>query len=111
VLRGGAARAKLSLAERVFICEEETCGNVMDRDLNAALNLAHMAQRGVNATALASAHVADTETETQNARRGQVSLGRAEHSPSKREVSTETSQGCEALALAPHARGGSDSLL
>jgi putative transposase len=30
----GAVRAKLSLAERVFVCDEEACGHVQDRDLS-----------------------------------------------------------------------------
>lgn len=33
----GAAKDKLSLSERVFVCED--CGSMMDRDLNAAINL------------------------------------------------------------------------
>ena len=37
----GAVRAKLTLAERVFVCE--SCGARLDRDLNAALNLAALA--------------------------------------------------------------------
>jgi transposase len=38
----GTVKAKLTLSERVFACEE--CGLVITRDLNAALNLARMAQ-------------------------------------------------------------------
>lgn len=37
----GAVRAKLTLAERKFICE--SCGTRLDRDFNAALNLAALA--------------------------------------------------------------------
>jgi IS605 OrfB family transposase len=37
----GAVKTKLTLAERTFICE--TCGMVLDRDLNAARNLAALA--------------------------------------------------------------------
>jgi putative transposase len=36
----GTVRAKLSLDERVFHCE--TCGLTIDRDVNAAINLAQM---------------------------------------------------------------------
>jgi putative transposase len=41
----GAVRAKLTLAEREFACQ--SCGARMDRDLNAALNLAALADRVV----------------------------------------------------------------
>ncbi|MCA1672442.1 MAG: transposase, partial [Actinobacteria bacterium] len=37
----GAVRAKLTLAEREFVCE--LCGTRLDRDLNAARNLAALA--------------------------------------------------------------------
>jgi len=37
----GAVRAKLTLAERQFVCD--SCGTRIDRDLNAALNLAALA--------------------------------------------------------------------
>jgi putative transposase len=51
----GWVKAKLTLAERTFTCE--ACGLVMDRDLNAARNLAKLAQ-----------HVAQSGWETPNAR-------------------------------------------
>lgn len=35
----GIVKAKLSLKERVFKCSNDDCGLVMDRDLNAALNI------------------------------------------------------------------------
>src|SRR5690606_26948896 len=38
----GAVKAKLSLAERVFICDG--CGMVLDRDINAARNILAVAQ-------------------------------------------------------------------
>jgi putative transposase len=50
----GWVRAKLALAERTFHCE--ACGLVLDRDLNAACNLAKLVQ-----------HVARSGRETQNA--------------------------------------------
>jgi putative transposase len=50
----GWVKAKLTLAERTFQCE--ACGLVLDRDLNAARNLAKLVQ-----------HVARSGRETQNA--------------------------------------------
>ena len=40
----GQVKEKISLSERVYRCENETCKLVIDRDLNAALNLAALAQ-------------------------------------------------------------------
>lgn len=56
----GEARAKLSLHERTYTCEH--CGLVIDRDLNAAINLAAYGRRELN--------VAGSGLETVNARRG-----------------------------------------
>ena len=72
----GWVRAKLTLAERTFICE--ACGSRLDRDLNAARNLAKLAQ-----------HVAQSGWETRNARgadhrtqpAGQVAMKRVPSSP------------------------------
>jgi len=36
-------RAKLTLAEREFVCD--TCGTRIDRDVNAAMNLAALAEQ------------------------------------------------------------------
>jgi putative transposase len=94
----GAVKAKLSLPERLFTCENAACGHVQDRDLNAALNLAHMASQHAQAEGL-QCHVAATGAETLNARRGQVRLDPAEHSPVKREGSPDSSQRGNALAL------------
>ncbi|MEU4835200.1 IS607 family element RNA-guided endonuclease TnpB [Streptosporangium sp. NPDC023615] len=55
----GAVRAKLALSERTYTCTE--CGLVLDRDHNAALNLAALA-----------ADVAQSREETLNARGGAV---------------------------------------
>ena len=69
----GTVKAKLSLSERVYHCEE--CGLVIDRDLNAAINI----------------QVAGSAPETLNARGG--SVGRAHpkggtmRHPAKREPS------------------------
>jgi putative transposase len=72
----GWVKAKLTLAERTFTCE--ACGLQLDRDLNAARNLATLAH-----------HVAQSGWETQNARgadqktqpAGQVALKREPSSP------------------------------
>jgi transposase len=81
----GAVKAKLSLTERVFTCDQPACGHVQDRDLNAALNLAHAAARSAQAEGL-QCSVAATEAETLNARGGQVSLvACGQHGSAKRE--------------------------
>jgi Putative transposase DNA-binding domain len=76
-------KAKLTLAERTFHCE--ACGLMLDRDLNAARNLAKLAQ-----------HVAQSSWETQNARgadqktqpAGQVATKREAGSPFGNETAT-----------------------
>ena len=69
----GAVKAKLSLSERVYHCEE--CGLVIDRDVNAAINI----------------QVAGSAPETLNARGGSVRQTRLEcgtmRHPAKREPS------------------------
>ena len=42
----GAVKAKLALSERQYVCEE--CGTVLDRDVNAAVNLARLAASGAD---------------------------------------------------------------
>jgi len=42
--RCGHVKATMSLAERVYVCDNATCELVIDRDLNAALNLAALAR-------------------------------------------------------------------
>jgi len=74
----GCVKAKLTLAERTFACE--VCGLQLDRDLNAARNLATLAQ-----------HVAQSGWETQNARgadrktqlAGQVAMKREPSGPAR----------------------------
>ena len=96
----GAAKAKLRLAERVFTCDDDACGHVQDRDLNAALNLARMADRHAQAEGISS-YVARTGRFTPTARGGQVSLvGPDQHSPVKREASSDASRRSDAPALA-----------
>ena len=95
----GTARAKLPLSERVFACED--CRLVIDRDLNAALNLARMAQHHEQAEGRSMCYVARTGREAQNARRGQVRPSTpAGHSPLKREDPTGSPQTRKSLAVA-----------
>jgi putative transposase len=68
----GWVRAKLSLAERTFNCE--VCGLVLDRDLNAARNLAKLVH-----------HVAWSGRETRNACGGDVRPGLTGQTPRKQE--------------------------
>jgi putative transposase len=71
----GWVKAKLTLAERTFTCE--ACGLEADRDLNAARNLAKLAQ-----------HVAQSGWETRNARGADMSPGTFGQTASKREAGT-----------------------
>jgi putative transposase len=71
----GWVKAKLTPAERTFTCE--ACGLRIDRDLNAASNLANLAQ-----------HVAQSGWETQNARGADISPGRLGRTALKREASS-----------------------
>jgi putative transposase len=95
----GTARAKLALSERVFSCA--ACRLVIDRDLNAALNLAQMARRRAQTEGMTKCYVARTGRETQNARRGQVSPAtQGRRSPVKREDPTGSPHAREGLAVA-----------
>jgi putative transposase len=69
----GWVKAKLTLAERTFCCE--ACGLKVDRDLNAARNLARLTQS-----------VAQSGWETRNARGVDVSPGLAGQTTTKREA-------------------------
>jgi putative transposase len=71
----GWVKAKLPLSQRTFNCE--ACGLGLDRDLNAARNLAKLAQ-----------HVARSGRETPNARRVDVRPGLAGRTALKREAGT-----------------------
>ena len=75
----GAVKAKLALSERTFVCTE--CGVILDRDLNAARNLA----------ALVEWHVAGSGSETENGR------------GADRETGLVPAGGCEAST--PHRAG------
>jgi putative transposase len=72
----GTAKAKLPLSARVFACDD--CGLVIDRDLNAARNLA----------TLVNLLIAGSGPETINARRGNGRPGLAGQTPVKREAGT-----------------------
>ncbi len=98
----GKAKAKLSRSETVFTCE--FCGLSIDRDVNAALNLAQVALRATQEEGRTDTYLAPTGGERLNARRGQVRPGspRAGRSPPKREGSLdgESSRSREGSALA-----------
>ena len=97
--RCGAVRAKLALSERVFTCDG--CGLVLDRDHNAASNLAQMSCQHAQAEGNPKCYVARAGRETLNARGGQVSpVTRDRLSPVKREASMKAAQRREALASA-----------
>jgi putative transposase len=76
----GWVKAKLTLAERTFACE--TCGLRIDRDLNAARNLAKLVQ-----------HVAQSGWETSNARGADRKTQRAGQVAMKREAGIEPGSG------------------
>lgn len=84
----GAVKAKLSLSERVFTCE--SCGLTLDRDENAALNLAQLAIEQAVLEGVRSPYVARASRETLNARGGRPSRSvkredSAPESPQERE--------------------------
>jgi transposase len=96
----GAVKTKLRLHDRVFVCDDDACGYVQDRDLNAALNLAGNAHRHAQAEGIES-YVARTGRFTPIARGGQVSLVELDqHSPMKREAFANASQRGDVLAIA-----------
>jgi putative transposase len=74
----GWVKAKLTLAERTFCCE--VCGLILDRDLNAARNLARLVQ-----------HVAQSGWETQTARGANRKTQPAGQVATKREPSSSGS--------------------
>jgi putative transposase len=73
----GAVKAKLPLSVQVFRCD--ACELALDRDLNAARNLA----------ALVNTLVAGSGPETGNARGGDARPGLAGQTPGKREANTQ----------------------
>jgi putative transposase len=83
----GHRKETLALVERIFSCEH--CGIVLDRDLNAAINLAHWPE------------VAGSAPETQNACRGDIRPGRSQAGPDEAGTEQPTSAlGSEPIAEA-----------
>ena len=82
----GAVKAKLPLAERVYHCD--ACGLVMDRDLNAAINI----------------KVAGSAPETQNAHGGTVSRSNQHGCATRVSVKCEPSKRPSAVRLGAGAR-------
>jgi putative transposase len=41
----GQVKEEMDLSERMYVCDNLLCGLVLDRDLNAALNLAELARK------------------------------------------------------------------
>lgn len=67
----GYVKPELSLSERTFICEE--CGNVLDRDLNAAINIRDVAVSSIdtrNACGVGSSGILETGCETSHVEAG-----------------------------------------
>ena len=100
----GTAKTTLPLAERTFTCE--SCGLVIDRDHNAARNIAVWADE----QDVGSGDVAPSAEETQNARGGLVSpavpRGRG-RSPAKREARSRPSVGVRRAAPPGNRRASS----
>jgi putative transposase len=72
----GVVRAKLPLAERIYHCDN--CGLVIDRDLNAAVNLARYAQRETDPSTGVVTGGADRKPSPQGAAGGSETRTRAE---------------------------------
>ncbi|HEY8717326.1 IS607 family element RNA-guided endonuclease TnpB [Pengzhenrongella sp.] len=76
--RCGAVRAKLTLSERMYVCD--VCAMVMDRDVNAALNLAQYGRNELK--------VAASGAETHNGRGADQRTGLARQVAVKRQPGT-----------------------
>jgi putative transposase len=86
----GAARATLRLGERTFRCDNHECGLVVDRDLNAARNLAQLVAglEVIGSENLKVPAVAGSGPETRNARGVDVRPGLAGRTAMNREAGT-----------------------
>ena len=86
----GAVRAKLHLGERVFRCQHQQCGLELDRDLNAARNLAKLVVDSLvgDSEHLEVPAVAGSGPETLNARGADVRPGLAGQTAMNREAGT-----------------------
>jgi putative transposase len=97
------AKAKLSLSERVFACDR--CGLVLDRDVNAARNLAKLALRHAQAEGISNPYLAPTEGERLNAR-GATDPASGSREPLRR-ANAQNREGSRKGS--PRARGGPES--
>jgi putative transposase len=86
----GAPRATLRLGERTFRCDNHECGLVVDRDLNAARNLAQLVAglEVIGSENLKVPAVAGSGPETPNARGVDVRPGLAGRTAMNREAGT-----------------------
>ncbi len=104
----GVVKAKLHLSERVFRCEDPACGLVLDRDLNAARNLAELVEDLdlSEIDNLEASNVAGSGPETQTARGADVRPGLAGRTATNREAGTSRMLGGTGTvgAQAPAAR-------
>jgi putative transposase len=79
--RCGCVRAKLPLSEREYRCER--CGLLLDRDINAARNLAVLVDMNANGVAESGSETAETPVD------GDIRPGIAGSSSTKREAGAE----------------------
>jgi putative transposase len=85
----GAVKAKLRLSERVYGCE--ACGLVLDRDLNAARNLAALVQRETSSPSCGATvnEPAGNPRKTRTARATGTATGRPTRSTPRREATAQ----------------------
>jgi putative transposase len=100
----GAAKAKLTLSERVFRCA--SCGLVADRDLNAARNLARIALARARSEGIDDPYLARTGRERLNAR-GATDPAERQHRGRPRRANAKNREGSPKAP--PRSRGGAES--